>query len=75
MRLGMSPENAGIDALHRIVHWYGDDMAALRFVEVMYYILRKDGVYAGVSLWRGDRTGHVRRYTINDGERRSEDCV
>ncbi len=77
MRMGMSPEDAGMDALRRIVRWYGDDMAALRFIEMVYYILRKDGAYGGVSLWKGDRTGHVRQFTIEDGEdmRRTEDCL
>ena len=74
MRRGMSPEEAGMDALHRIVHWYGGDMTALRFVEMVYYVLRKDGAYAGLSLWRGDRTGNLRQFTIHDGSRRTEEC-
>jgi N4-(beta-N-acetylglucosaminyl)-L-asparaginase len=77
MRMGMSPEDAGMDALRRIVRWHNNDMTALRFVEMIYYILRKDGAYASVSLWRGDRTGHIRQFTISDGEqmRRTEDCL
>jgi N4-(beta-N-acetylglucosaminyl)-L-asparaginase len=77
MRMGMSPEDAGMDAIRRIVRWYNNDMTALRFVEMVYYILRKDGAYASVSLWRGDRTGHLRQFTVCDGEemRRTEDCV
>ena len=65
-----------MDALRRIVHWYNNDMVALRFVEMVYYILRKDGAYGSVSLWHGDRTGHVRQFVIMDGEtmRRTEDC-
>ncbi len=76
MRMGMSPEDAGMDALYRIVRWYNHDMTALRFVEMIYYILRKDGAYGSVSLWRGDKTGHVRQFTVKDGEidRRTEDC-
>ncbi len=76
MRMGMSPEDAGMDALRRIVRWYGNDMNALRFIEMVYYVLRKDGAYSGVSLWRGDRTGHVREFAIVDGVgmRRTEEC-
>ncbi|MGF7183262.1 isoaspartyl peptidase/L-asparaginase [Tunturiibacter psychrotolerans] len=76
MRRGMSPEDAGMDALRRIVKRYKNDMTALRFVEMVYYILRVDGSYESVSLWRGDKTGHVRQFTIKDAEnmRRSEDC-
>jgi N4-(beta-N-acetylglucosaminyl)-L-asparaginase len=75
MRRGMSPEDAGMDVLQRIVHWYKNDMVALRFVDMVYYILRNDGAYGSVSLWHGDRTGHVRQFTIHDGIRRSEDCL
>jgi N4-(beta-N-acetylglucosaminyl)-L-asparaginase len=77
MRMGMSPEEAGLAALRRIARWYNNDVTALRFVEIVYYILRKDGAYGCVSLWRSDRTGHVRQFTIGDGEgmRRSEDCL
>ena len=75
MRRGMSPDKAGMDALHRIVEWYGNDMTALRFVEMVYYILRKDGAYSCVSLWHGDRTGHEQQFTIHDGVRRSEECL
>jgi N4-(beta-N-acetylglucosaminyl)-L-asparaginase len=75
MRRGMSPEDAGLDVLARIAHWYKNDMASLRFVELVYYILRNDGAYGSVSLWRGDRTGHLRQFTIHDGVRRAEPCL
>jgi N4-(beta-N-acetylglucosaminyl)-L-asparaginase len=76
MRKGMSPQEAGMDALRRIAKWYKDDMTALRFVEMVYFILRKDGDYESVSLWRGDKSGHVREFTIKDAEgmRRTEEC-
>ena len=76
MRMGMSPEDAGMDALHRIARWYNNDVTALRFVEIVYYILRKDGAYGSVSLWRDDKTGQARQYTVMDGvaARRTEDC-
>ncbi len=77
MRKGMSPEDAGMDALRRIVRWYKNDVNALRFVEVVYYILRKDGAYGSVSMWGGDSSGHVREFTITDAKdvRRTEQCV
>ncbi len=74
MRAGMSPEEAGMDVLRQIALWYRNDTLALRFVEIVYYILRKDGAYGGVSLWQGDKTGHARQFTIHDGLRRSENC-
>ena len=75
MRKGMSPGDAGMDALRRIAAWYRHDMATLRFIEIVYYVLRKDGAYDCVSLWRGDRTNHVRTYVVHDGLRRSEECL
>ena len=77
MRRGMSPQNAGMDVLERIVHAYKNSPAPLRFVEMVYYILAKDGGYASVSLWEGDRTGHVRQFTMMDAQdvRRTEDCA
>ncbi len=66
-----------MDALRRIVRWYKNDMELLRFVEIVYYILRKDGAYGSVSLWGGDSSGHARQFTITDAKnvRRTEDCV
>src|SRR5207244_4690658 len=49
MRHGMSPLDAGMDAIKRIVRNYNGDMNKLRFVDMTYYVLRKDGAYAGVS--------------------------
>src|SRR5205807_5922400 len=41
MRHGMSPEQAGMDALKRIVRNFNNDMARLKYVGMKYYILRK----------------------------------
>ncbi len=75
MRRGMQPQEAGLDALRRIARNYGNDMTRLRFVEMTFYILRKDGAYAGVSLWSTSSTGKPNRFAIHDGTRRSETCV
>ena len=75
MRHGMSPQEAGMDALKRIVRNYNGDMNKLRFVDMTYYILRKDGAYAGVSLWEGYSKGHPHKIAIHDGNRRAEVCV
>ena len=47
MRHGMSPLDAAMDALKRIVRNYNGDMDRLRFMDMTYYVLRKDGAYAG----------------------------
>ncbi len=74
MRKGMSPLEAGLDALRRIVRNYEQNPAKLRFVDMQYYILRKDGAYAGVSLWSG-RADRPRRFAVHDGSKRLEECV
>jgi N4-(beta-N-acetylglucosaminyl)-L-asparaginase len=66
MRHGMSPEEAGMDALKRIVRNYNNDMSKLVYVSMHYYILRKDGAYAGVSLWSGPPE-HPARFAVADG--------
>jgi N4-(beta-N-acetylglucosaminyl)-L-asparaginase len=75
MRHGMSPLDAGTDALKRIVRNYNGDMNRLRFVDMTYYILRKDGAYAGVSLWDGYETGKPHRIAVHDGTKRAEKAV
>ncbi|HEY4763377.1 MAG TPA: N(4)-(beta-N-acetylglucosaminyl)-L-asparaginase [Candidatus Sulfotelmatobacter sp.] len=72
MRHGMSPQEAGMDALKRIVRNYNGDMNKLRFVDMTYYVLRKDGAYASVCLWQGYSSGHQHKFTVHDGTLRSE---
>jgi N4-(beta-N-acetylglucosaminyl)-L-asparaginase len=75
MRRGMSPLDAGMDALHRIVRNYNNDMTRLKFIDVIYYILRKDGAYAAVSLWEGYSEHEKHQIAVHDGTRRSEVAV
>lgn len=72
MRHGMSPQEAGMDALKRIARNYNNDMNKLRFVDMTYYILRKDGAYAGVSLWEGYSPDHPHKIAVHDGTKRAE---
>lgn len=76
MRHGMSPLDAGMDALQRIVRNYNGDKERLQYVDMIYYVLRKDGAYAGVSLWEGygDET-KPHRIAIHDGTKRLEKVV
>jgi N4-(beta-N-acetylglucosaminyl)-L-asparaginase len=75
MRHGMSPQEAGMDALKRIVRNYNSDMAKLRLVDMTYYILRKDGAYAGVSLWESYEASKPHTIAVHDGTRRAEKTV
>jgi len=79
MRHGMSPEEAGMDALKRIVRNYNHDMKKLRFIDMTYFVLRKDGAYAGVSLWEGyapspwdEQQPKPHRIAVHDGSKRAE---
>ena len=65
MRHGMSPKDAGLDALKRIVRNYNGDMRKLQYIDMSYYVLRRDGAYAGVSLWSGS-SEHPRRFAVID---------
>src|SRR5580765_1153208 len=72
MRHGMSPQEAGMDALKRIVRNYNGDMTKLHYMDMTYYILRKDGAYASVCLWEGYSAGNPHKFTVHDGTLRSE---
>jgi N4-(beta-N-acetylglucosaminyl)-L-asparaginase len=71
MRRGMSPEDAGLDALKRISRNYKDDMTRLAYISMFYYVLRADGQYAGVSLW-SNAGEKARQYVVHDGTKRYE---
>ena len=75
MRRGMSPLEAGMDALKRIVRNYNNDMTKLKFIDMTYYILRKDGAYAGVSLWEASSVHDKHKIAVHDGTKRSEVTV
>lgn len=75
MRHGMSPEEAGMDALKRIARNYNNDMKKLKFIDMTYYVLRKDGAYAGVSLWEGYGPDRTHKIALHDGNKRTEKTV
>jgi N4-(beta-N-acetylglucosaminyl)-L-asparaginase len=76
MRHGMDPKNAGLEAMRRIVRNYNADMTKVRLLDMEYYIVRKDGAYAGVSLWSTSPTGRPRVFTVNDANGyRIEKCA
>lgn len=75
MRQGLSPHDAGMEALRRIVRNYNGDMTKIRLLDMEFYIVRKDGAYAGCSLWSTGSTGHPRVFTVDDGEYRVEKCA
>jgi len=71
MRRGMSPLEAGMDSLQRIAHNYNGDKERLQYIDMVYYILRKDGAYAGVSLWEGYSDATTPHHiAVHDGTKR-----
>jgi N4-(beta-N-acetylglucosaminyl)-L-asparaginase len=80
MRHGMSPKDACLDCLKRIVRNFKGDMEKLNRFDINFYALRKDGAYAGAALWSGrPRPGGgftSPRFAVNDGAAsRHEDCI
>jgi len=75
MRHGMSPEEAGLDALKRIARNYNNDKRKLQYLDMQYYVLRKDGAYAGVTLWGQQANGEDKYFAVNDGTARREKLV
>src|SRR6185295_8870962 len=61
MRHGMSPQEAIMDAMKRVARNYDNDLKRLTKFDINFYALRKDGVFAGGSLWSGQfrNTGFV----------------
>ncbi|WP_232296196.1 N(4)-(beta-N-acetylglucosaminyl)-L-asparaginase [Terriglobus sp. TAA 43] len=74
MRQGRSPKEAGMEALRRIAKNYNNDMSRLRYLDMIYYILRKDGAYAGVSLWSTRGIESRKKFVVHDGTQRTEPC-
>ena len=72
MRQGLSPHDAGMETLRRIVRNHNGDMTKVRLLDMQYYIVRRDGAYAGVSLWSTSATGKTRVFAVHDGTYRIE---
>src|SRR5262249_19877461 len=51
MRHGMAPRQACLDALERVARNFNRDMSKIEQFDLNFYALRKDGAYAGASLW------------------------
>lgn len=53
MRRGMPPKEAMLDALKRVARNFDHDEKRLQAIDLQFYALRKDGEYAGATLWGG----------------------
>ena len=75
MRRGMGPLEAGMDALRRLTLLYNNDKTRLRYIQMVYYILKNDGTYAGVSFWSHSHSGKRTQFAVHDGKARLEDTA
>ena len=77
MRHGMSPKEAALDALKRVVRNFDNDMDRLKQVDLQFYALRKDGEYAGATLWGPRPGGRPAEFALCTDDRKShhEPCV
>ncbi len=80
MRAGRSPQEAVMEVMKRIARNYDNDLARLAKFDINFYALRKDGVFAGASLWSGtqrrDGSFTSQQFAVNDGgASRLENCV
>lgn len=79
MRHGMSPADACMDVLKRVSRNYDNDRTRLNRFDINFYAIRKDGAFAGSSLWNADvRQGQLkpRQFAIAEGGKaRLENCV
>src|SRR5882762_6990968 len=77
MRKGMSPNDACLEALHRVARNYNNDKKKLGTFHIYFYALNKDGVHGSASLWRNgyEKSKHA-KYAVHDGtEGKLMDCA
>ena len=79
MRKGMPPREACLDAMQRVVRNFQNSREKLAQFDLNFYALRKDGQYAGTSLWNGivrDNKVLPKHFAVNDGgQSRLENCA
>ena len=68
MRKGMSPQDACLEALHRVAKNYNNDKKKLGTFHLYFYALNVHGEHGAASLWRnGYEKGKRAMYAVHDG--------
>lgn len=68
MRKGMSPQDACLEALHRVAMNYNNDKKKLGTFHLYFYALNVHGEHGAASLWRnGYEKGRRAMYAVHDG--------
>ena len=68
MRHGMSPKDAALDALKRVARNFDNDRKRLEAIDLNFYVLRKDGAYAGAALWNKRASGAAPQFVVATGD-------
>jgi len=66
MRKGMSPTDACLEAMHRVVRNYRFDPARLKMFDLQFYALNKDGEHGAAALWSSRENGQPISYAVHD---------
>jgi N4-(beta-N-acetylglucosaminyl)-L-asparaginase len=79
MRHGATPKDACLDVLKRIARNYNNDRKLLEKFDINFYALRKDGEFAGASLWNAVKSRDAwvsRQFAVTTGGKsKLENCV
>ncbi len=67
MRRGMSPTDACMEAIDRVVHNYDFDRSRLKMFDLQFYALNKDGAHGAAALWSDRHDGETISYAVHDG--------
>jgi N4-(beta-N-acetylglucosaminyl)-L-asparaginase len=67
MRKGMSPTDACLEAMHRVVRNYRFDPSRLKMFDLQFYALNKDGEHGAAALWSSRANGMPISYAVHDG--------
>lgn len=68
MRRGMSPTDACLEAMRRVVHNYAFDKSRLKLFDLQFYALNKNGEHGAAALWSTNGSnGKPISYAVHDG--------
>ncbi len=76
MRKGMPPQDACVEAMHRVIRNYNNDKSRLTHISLQFYALNKDGQHGGATLWTASETDRDDHYAVHDGtEIKTAQCI
>ena len=67
MRKGMAPQDACLEAMHRVIRNYNGDKTRLAHIGLQFYALNKDGQHGAATLWGTRDAAHNDHYAVHDG--------